>query len=184
MHTSRARPAGFTLVETLVTVCLAGVLLAVALPSVHSVGMSMKLAGFANALLSHMHFARSEAIKRNAPVVVCKSSDGTSCSTRGGWEQGWIVFHDASRNGSREPPEQLLQRLDALPAGFRFRGNLNVERYVSFSPTGSTRTAAGAFQAGTLTVCRVSAEATQGRQVVINAVGRPRIQKVDLASCR
>jgi type IV fimbrial biogenesis protein FimT len=41
----------------------------------------------------------------------------------------------------------------------------------------------GAFQAGTFTVCRQSAAAVQGRRIIINAGGRPRVQKVNLESC-
>jgi type IV fimbrial biogenesis protein FimT len=185
MHTPHAPrpPSGFTLIEMLVTVCIAGVLAAVAIPFAISVGTSMRLSSYANGFLSHLVLARSEAIKRNAPVVMCKSADGAACSADGGWEQGWIVFHDPSGNGSREADEPVVQRVEGLPPGFRLRGNLNVARYVSFVPSGATRTAAGAFQAGTLTVCRASLDAAEARQIVISAVGRPRVQKVTLASC-
>ncbi|MBK7989954.1 MAG: GspH/FimT family pseudopilin [Comamonadaceae bacterium] len=38
-------------------------------------------------------FARSsEAIKRNSRVVLCTSSDGSTCVTSGGWQQGWTRF--------------------------------------------------------------------------------------------
>jgi type IV fimbrial biogenesis protein FimT len=181
-HAPKTR-SGFTLVEMLVTVCIAGVLAAVVVPFASSIGTSMKLSSYANGFLSNLYLARSEAIMRNAPVAMCKSADGAACSADGGWEQGWIVFHDPSGNGAREADELLVQRVEALPPGFRLRGNLNVARYVSFAPSGATRTATGAFQAGTLTVCRASLDSAEARQIVINAVGRPRVQKVTLASC-
>lgn len=178
---SRAR--GFTLLELLVTVAILGLLLGIGTPIVASIGDGMRLAAITSTFLSQLHLARSEAIKRNAPVSLCKSRDGARCAPGGGWEQGWIVFHDADNDSLRAPQEIVLQRHEALPAGFRLAGNVPVNRYVSFAPTGGTRTPSGAFQAGTLTVCKASAQATAGRQIVINAVGRPRWQKVELERC-
>lgn len=180
LHVSRR---GFTIVELLAVVCIAGVLAAVAVPIGRSFGLSSSLSAFAHAFLSHLQLARSEAIKRRSPVVLCKSADAVSCASAGGWDQGWIVFHDANGNGLREADEQVIQKIEAMPLGLRLQGNLNVARYVAFMPNGATRTTSGAFQAGTLTLCRASSGPAEGRQVVINAVGRPRLQKVPLASC-
>jgi type IV fimbrial biogenesis protein FimT len=184
-NTPRATGArrGFTLVEMLVTVCILGTLLAIAVPLARSFGHSMKLSSLSNAFLSQLHLARSEAIKRNGRVAICKSADGASCSAAGGWEQGWILFHDVDNDGLRDAGEGVVQRFAALPPGFRLVGNVNVAKYVSFAATGGTRTSAGAFQAGTLTVCKSSETATEARQIVINAIGRPRIQKVTVDSC-
>jgi type IV fimbrial biogenesis protein FimT len=185
MDASTAVPpqGGFTLVELLVTLCVVGVVTGIAVPYARSFGASMTLGAFSNGYLSHLHLARSEAIKRNGAVALCKSRDGASCADAGGWDQGWIVFQDANGDGVREPGEQLIQRADALPDGFHLRGNLNVTRYVLFTPSGATRTAAGAFQAGTLTVCRHSMQQTEARQIILNAVGRPRLQKLLLENC-
>lgn len=183
-HSTHSRSRGFTLVEMLAVLCIAAVLLAMAVPLGRNFGLSSSLSAFSHAFLSHLHLARSEAIKRGSPVVLCKSADGNSCASTGGWEQGWIVFHDGNGNGLRDHGEQVIQKLEALPLGLRLQGNLNVARYVSFAPSGGTRAATGAFQAGTVTLCRASAEPTEARQVILNAVGRPRLQKVALASCR
>ncbi len=177
------RASGFTLLEALVVVGIVAVLASVVAPFAGAVGTSMKLSAFANGYLSHLYLARSEAIKRRTPVVMCKTADGATCSGGGGWEQGWIVFPDRNGNGARDPGEPMLERLEPLPPGFRLRGNLNVARYVSFMPSGATRTTSGAFQAGTVTVCRASTSAAEARQIIINAVGRPRVQRVSLPSC-
>jgi type IV fimbrial biogenesis protein FimT len=178
-----AAPAGFTLVELLVTLAILGLLLVMAVPLASSLGNSMKLTSLSNAFISQLHLARSEAIKRNGRVAICKSGDGQRCAPGGGWEQGWIMFSDTNNNGVREETEHLVQRFSAFPPGFRLAGNLNVVRYVSFGSNGGTRTTGGAFQAGTLTVCKESLEKSEARQIVINAVGRPRIQKVTLPNC-
>ena len=180
---ARRHLRGFTLAESLVTLGILGTLLALAVSTVGDVLQSIRLANAANEVLQHLYVARSEAIKRNGRVAVCKAPAGEACVAHGGWEQGWIVFQDANNNGLREPAEPVLRRLPPLPPDFRVQANTNVARYVSYGPYGNTRLASGAFQAGTFTVCRASAEAGEGRQIVINSMGRPRVQKVQLASC-
>jgi type IV fimbrial biogenesis protein FimT len=184
LRTSRPRATrGLTLVELMVAVAILSVLLGAAVTSWKSVGASMRLSAFTNGFVSHFTHARSEAIKRNRRVVMCKSSDGSSCATTGGWEQGWIVFQDTNNNGRRDAEEAIVRRGDALPSGYRLTGNTTVASFLSFSPFGGTRLLNGGFQAGTLTVCKTSLEKADARQVVINAVGRPKIQRTTVAHC-
>jgi type IV fimbrial biogenesis protein FimT len=185
-HTFTAHPCpqrGFTLVELLVAITVTAVLLLVAGPKLSDFAKSVKLTAASNTLLAHFHIARSEAIKRDRRVVLCKSADGMSCATTGGWEQGWIVFVDANSDGMRESAEAVILREERLSNSLRLTGNLNVVRYVSFAPTGATKLAGGGFQAGTLTLCTYSLEAGEARQIVLNAVGRPRVQRTFVTSC-
>lgn len=174
---------GFTLIELLVVLAVLTALLIISLPTFSAVVHSSKLAVASNALLSSMLLARSEAIKRSSRVTLCKTADGVSCAAAGGWEQGWMVFHDANNNGGHEMGESVIQQSEPLPHGYRFSGNQTVGRYISFGPAGTTQLTSGAFQAGTLTLCMRSTEPMQARQLVINAAGRPRIQKATVAFC-
>lgn len=177
------RQRGFTLIELLVTLAVAAVLVSMAIPSFSQIIDSVKLTSATNVFVSNLQLARSEAIKRNSRVALCKSADGLTCATGGGWEQGWIVFHDANNDGLRADSETVIRRELALSARVRLSGNQNVARYVSFAPTGATQLLGGGFQAGTLTVCHDSADAGEARQIILNAVGRPRVHKLMLASC-
>ncbi|HXD42081.1 MAG TPA: GspH/FimT family pseudopilin [Ramlibacter sp.] len=167
----------------LVVMLIAAVLVTIAIPSMAAIIKSIKLSTASSAFVSYLHLARSEAIKRNSRVVLCKSADGRECSASGGWEQGLIVFHDANNNGTLDAGEAVIVRAEALPSTLKLVGNLNVSRYVSFAPTGATKLIGGGFQAGTLTLCQESVSAGEGRQIVLNAVGRPRVQKVLLNAC-
>jgi type IV fimbrial biogenesis protein FimT len=115
--------------------------------------------------------------------VICKSSDGEACSSQGGWEQGWMVFQDANNSGLRESAEPVITHERALGAQLRMSGNLNVTRYISFTPAGSAVLTGGGFQAGTLTICNSSVDAAEARQIVLNAVGRARVQRKLVNSC-
>jgi type IV fimbrial biogenesis protein FimT len=178
------RHRGFSLVESLVTLALVGALLALGASSLSDLFHGLRLQALSGDLFQQLLLARSEAIKRNGRVVLCKSPDGAGCAADGAWEQGWILFQDRNNSGARDDGEPVLQRLNALPPGWRLTANAPVGRYVSYGPMGGARMASsGAFQAGTFTLCRASTERTEARQIIINAGGRPRVQKVWLDDC-
>ena len=181
---ARHRLHGFTLVELLAVLAIAAILAGTAVPSMRSFIRSVQLTSATNELFAGLTMARSEALKRSGRVALCKSSDGFRCDLTGGWEQGWIVFHDADGDGWRDEAETVLMRTQALPADLRITGNLNVAKYVSYSRDGLTHLASGAFQAGTITLCNSSAAPTPARQIVVSSAGRPRVQKVTAASCQ
>ncbi|HWI83150.1 GspH/FimT family pseudopilin [Ramlibacter sp.] len=174
---------GFTLVELLVALTVAVVLAGIAAPSWNAYTQKVQLVSASNTFLASLQLARSEAIKRQDRVVLCKSADGMSCAATGGWEQGWISFHDANNDGARQDGEELVRRQQALPSDWRLWGNYSVAQYVSFAPTGATKLVTGGFQAGTLTLCRRSADSVPARQIILNATGRPRVHALTLADC-
>jgi type IV fimbrial biogenesis protein FimT len=175
--------SGFTFTESLITLAMLGVLLGVVVPSVADVLHGLRLQAVTGDVFQHLMLARSEAIKRNGRVVLCKSVDGQACDGQARWEQGWLLFHDVNGNGAREPLEPVLQRLHQLPAGWRLTANGPLANYVSYGPFGAARMVPGGFQAGSFTVCRTSTDTLEARQIVINAGGRPRVQKVWLDQC-
>lgn len=174
---------GFTLVELLTGVAVMAVLMRLAMPAMSGVLDSVKLASASNTFLYNLHLARSEAIKRNGRVVLCKSATGLSCAADGSWEQGWLVFHDVNNNATLDTGEEIIQREGALPSNFRLTGNTPVEKYVSYTPSGTAKLSSGAFQAGTITLCRLSASSVEARQIIVSTTGRPRIQKETVSAC-
>jgi type IV fimbrial biogenesis protein FimT len=65
----------------------------------------------------------------------------------------------------------------------RMVGNSLIKNYVSYTPFGRAETLSGAFQAGTVIVCFKSAVATDAFSVIINNMGRPRVQKTIVPNC-
>ena len=177
------QPRGFTLVEMLMALTVGGVLMSLTVPAMTGMLNTQKSTSAVNALFTSLNLARSEAIKRNARAVLCKTADGVSCTTHGGWEQGWIVFHDANNNAALDPGEQVLLQQGAVSAGIRLTGNLPVANYVSYSASGTAKLTSGAFQAGTFTLCPATASSADVRQIVLSGTGRARTQKGLATNC-
>ena len=93
------------------------------------------------------------------------------------------MFHDANGNGEHDLGETVIERGNPLHASLRLTGNSSIARYMSFVSNGATRLASGGFQAGTIVVCNVSATGGEARQIVLNAFGRPRVERVAVAGC-
>ena len=175
---------GFTLLEALVVMALLGTLLALAAPGLTGVRQKHQMQSQAEQLQSSLMLARSEALRRQQRVTVSLRGEREDCATSGTWAQGWVIFVDGNDNALREPEEKVLQVHAALPSFLSLQGNARVDRYVSYGPGGRSQSKSGAFQAGTLTLCG-SGQAVVW-QVVINAVGKPRLEKAErsaLSNC-
>lgn len=183
MRGGRSNSAGLTLIEFIVSLVVLLALLQFAVPALSAVVDSVKLDLANQAMVSSLQLARNQAVIRGRHVVLCKSTDGQRCSLASGWEQGWIVFQDSNNNALLDEGEPVLHKEQALSGSMRFTGNRPVAAYVSYTPLGQTHLTNGAFQAGTLTVCRASFTAVTGRQIVISSSGRARTQLAKLDYC-
>ncbi|GAC1452370.1 MAG: hypothetical protein PVS2B3_00700 [Steroidobacteraceae bacterium] len=114
--------AGFTLVELLVTMLVAGLLLALAVPAFRSFLMNDRQWLQQSALVMAFNAARSEAVKQDVAggVQVCASADGVTCNGAS-WSQGWIVLSSASAR-----PVQSVGALPAPGTLTEASGNLSV----------------------------------------------------------
>ncbi len=169
---NRGRARGFTLVELMVTVAVAAVVLALAVPSFQTTLRNHRLTTYANEFIAALNLARTEAIRRGQPVVVCKSQDGNTCLEGGNkWEVGWIAFVDRNgdykRQENADPPESLLRVWPALPAGYTLRPNNNFFNFVRYGHDGS------ANNPGTFAIC-FNNQKVDARTVVITRL-RPRL---------
>jgi type IV fimbrial biogenesis protein FimT len=97
---------GFTMLELIITIAIAAILLALAVPSFTSFLNANQVTTQANELLATFQVARMESIKRSARVVVCATGDANaatpSCANSSTWavsaqsNDGWISFVDAN----------------------------------------------------------------------------------------
>lgn len=105
---------GFTLVELLITLIVAGILAAVAVPGFQQFVASNQLTTSTNDLIADLALSRSEAIRRARAIVVCASSNGTGCTTSTTFASGWIIFVDSDNNGAVSTGEEIIRRHEAL----------------------------------------------------------------------
>ncbi|QKK03746.1 MAG: prepilin-type N-terminal cleavage/methylation domain-containing protein [Pseudomonadota bacterium] len=140
------RPAGFTLLELLISISLLAILLVTAVPSFLDAIQNNRLTSQANEFVTAMQLARSEALKRNRPVTVCASDTSAETPSCGGaWTDGWIVATDA--NGAGDNSVSVSEILRVWPA---VTGNSTItpsdsETFVRYLPRGEVDTAAATF---------------------------------------
>ena len=174
--------AGFTLQELMVTMVVTVLVLTLGIPGFLEALRANRVSTLTEYFVTAMHLARSEAIKQggSGQVTLCKSADGATCASEGGYHQGWIVFVDEPPLAERDAHnsrERLVQVYEpASVAALTLTGNATVRDYVSYDGTGVARLKGGGFQAGTLTVC----DPPQGRRLVLSSGGRIR---TDVVKC-
>lgn len=170
---------GFTLMEMLVTLSVAAILAAVAVPSFSTWMIGARVDSQAGSLLAAMRMARSEAASRGAWVVLCPTTDhGANCSSSGAnWSSGWMVFVDADRSGSRQAgSEALLQLADGISGNLTATVAGFTDTVITFSPYGGLLQGGAPAAGGSIRLC--GASGTSGRQVRVDASGRPSSIKV------
>jgi len=125
---------GFTLVELMMTLLVAGILLVVAVPAFNDIIQDNRATAANNSFINALAVARSEAIRSRATISICSSTDQASCAASASWETGWIIFNDDDSDGvvdaAAVPPEVVLRAWPVLAAGFSLTaagGNSNIQ---------------------------------------------------------
>ena len=167
------RPRGFTIVELMVALSVLAILLALAVPSFTNATLGARLSSYANDLLASTQLARSEAIKRNAPVTLCRSLDGETCAASGDWQSGWIVV-DLRVEGD-DGDNIVFQHQQALPPEFRIT-------QCTFGVITFPATVAGVTPAR-FRVYRASPAGGQERAVIITASGSASVRTPETNPC-
>lgn len=163
--------SGFTMIELLVALLIAGVLLGLALPSFQDTIESGITNSQTKVLLTTLNLARSEAIKRGTEVGLCPSDDSADCSA-GSWSDGWIVFVDNNGDadgdsGSIDGGDEIIRVFDALGSDSVLTSSFDYFQYneLGFSETGGVQT---------LKLCPASNNASNARSIEISVAGRGR----------
>jgi type IV fimbrial biogenesis protein FimT len=156
--------AGFTLIELMITIAVASVLLAIAVPSFNQMIISGRLTAQSNEMVGAISLARSEAIKRNASVTLCRSTDATACATAAGTWGTWII-----RTGAGTVVRQGA--VNNFGGTLLMRSTLTNDQVV-FGPDGLARTGGGTVADHTITVCSRRSIDRNVRRIVLGAGSR------------
>lgn len=166
---------GFTLVEMLISLVIGALVLTMGVPSFSAFIKNNRMTTQVNDFVSTANIARSEAVKRGARIVVCKSNNGTTCDTgSNGWEQGWIAFVDIDKDGIPEAGETLVSVKGAMTEGTTLKGNTDIADFFYFNANGTTNFSARAslVSYGEIILCDSRMDTTKSRAISITAVGR------------
>lgn len=93
LRTGKSR--GFTLIEMMVVMAVFALMLSLAAPSFSQMIKAQRVRTFSSDLFNDILFARSEAIKRNAPVVVTPKDTASAKD----WAKGWDIKTDTLVGG-------------------------------------------------------------------------------------
>jgi type IV fimbrial biogenesis protein FimT len=183
---------GVTLIELMVVLAVLSTVLALGVPAFREFQATNRMSAAANDLVTGIHVARSEALKRRQTVTLCASADFTSdaptCAAGGGFEQGWLVFADQNANGAVDAGDTVVARGSPLPPDIGANsawdnGGAGAPFYISFAPGGFPvdLPAAGTPCVRNLQLCDargdkdVGGGIAAGRWLQLSATGRPMI---------
>ncbi|WP_028117969.1 GspH/FimT family pseudopilin [Ferrimonas senticii] len=97
---------GLTLVEMLVTMVVAAILLAIAVPAMEGISEDSRGRSGADVLYQDLMLARQLAASYQNAVTICHL-DGSDCD--GDWDQGYTIFIDADRSNSFTSGDEQIQ---------------------------------------------------------------------------
>jgi type IV fimbrial biogenesis protein FimT len=155
--------------ELLITLAIAGIITAVAIPSMISIVQNNRLVSIANDFVGDVNLARSLAVGRGSTATLCVSSNQTSC-TGSSWAQGWLVWIDEDADGTLDADE--IARVHAAISNVTFSSSDNDFVYLStgFGEVG--------FTGATLTLTHNNCTSSANRILTLSAAGAPRVAKV------
>lgn len=169
----------FTLTELMVTVAVAAILLAVAVPSFRVFIQNAQVNTTADGFLSAIQQARSEAITRGDAVLLCRTADPDSndCGTSGAndWSGGWLMY--VVRNFAGEvnfdntnANHELIGRGSVSAEGVTITSDTQGNNWLTYAPDGTL----AEDDAVAYAVCD-DRGVNEGQLIVIPMIGRPYI---------
>jgi type IV fimbrial biogenesis protein FimT len=165
-QTSAPKASGYTLIELLVVVIIIGVVSALAFPNFQAMANGNRLTSGTNELVATLQMARMEAIRRNTRVVVCSTTNGTSCSGAANWGRH-IAFVDTDRDGVVDTGEVVVRDTTVPDPAVVNASAAVTNNRISFRPDGVARAGTTAtILNGRLGVCIVTTKPALNARVV------------------
>lgn len=166
------RHTGFTLVELMIALVIAGILIQVVAPGFQKMIKDGRIRAEVYAIRAALNTARSEALTQRQNVVVCPGTAATGCGTAtADWTDGFIAFVDTNRDNAYTPPTNvdgdniIVAHSEDSPDSIKiWLASTAGDAFIRFTAQGYTGTTAS------LEVCD-DRELTDARGLTISAIG-------------
>ncbi len=96
---------GYTLLEVMMALAIAGILLAVGVPGLTSFVKNNRMLAETNGLMTVLKTARSEAMTQRTNVTVCRTANSVNC---GGTGDNYMAFTDTGTAGEVDGTDAVL----------------------------------------------------------------------------
>ena len=175
--------AGFTLIELLIVVALSAVMMTLAVPSFQTMIANNRITSHTNELVMAMNLARSEAVKSNVRVILCRSGDPTAND----WTTGWLLFASGDANNTYQNGVDTLIRVgDAARTGVQIRTNGTSDNNLEINSDGTTNEAGGT---AAFAICDDrdgdgDFDEQWGRQIQVSPSGHIRLIRAPIPNCQ
>lgn len=161
------RIGGFTLIETMITLTIIGIVVSLGVPAMSSFVERNHFRAEISKVYRAISLARSQAIYRGEVVSLCPLENGQRCGVN--WNGQLSVFSDSGTHGGLDNDDVILYTLPALPTDSSVTRDYSRDNIITFRPDGS----AFGFN-GTLRIC-LSGKLELANTVIISNVGRIRM---------
>jgi type IV fimbrial biogenesis protein FimT len=187
VRTASRKQRGFTLLELLITLVVAAIVLSAGIPSFDAFLATNRMAAAANNIVSSVHAARSEAIKRRTTITWCASDDWNTASpgcALGGGLTGWIVFADENGDVSVNGADTVLFTYAPAPDVITVTIDPASFPYLQFGNNGFPQNGPPGAQISNVQLCDGRGDAdtgngvAAGRWVQIATTGRPQLYRL------
>lgn len=177
------KQSGVSLTELMVTLAVLGILIGLAVPSFSQLIARNRLTASANEFVSAIQLARMEAIRRNGRVVMCPSTNGTTCSGSD-WQRS-IVFFDADRDNAAGVSDTVLRDVLAAQGGIVVKASapLATNNRLWFSADGFARMGNPPVRSGDITLCSTKVNSGPNLRTVKVNVSRIHVEQFTVVGC-
>ncbi|MCK5727029.1 MAG: GspH/FimT family protein [Thiotrichaceae bacterium] len=159
---------GFTLIEIIITIAIAGILVTVAMPSYKQMSSSNAIQSFSFKFTGALQLAQSESIRRGVRVSIIPHQTASSGRQ---WINGWDIIEDNNNSGVYDTGEELIRTHTPTKMQAVLQANSSAfATFISFLPTGSVL-GASAVTTGSFSLCSENLSTSISRLIDIERSG-------------
>lgn len=164
---------GLSLFELLLAISIIAILTSLALPYCTDLQARIESKRLVNAIENALAQSRHHAFAHHQQIVICSSTDGSSCSEQQ-WSKGFIIFNNKMQNSKRDANEKILQSVELnLKHGTLEWKGFGSNNSITFqSDTGLPRGSNGSF-------FYCSEHTNSSRKIILSYMGHHRVESTN-----